>query len=196
MLARGNQVLLFEIDTDETREKVLENLIKKLPSGKKFSLIIGGHGAMDYLAHSEEESGDSRYLLDPTDFSNARFINLLHKLNVERVIFEACSVGSGGAESPNLANLFAKHVQLDCQVFAPTRNVPPPKYIFNEDGSIDRPIYGSREDYTYPTKGKYVRNPFERFLRWVDRLFSNVKPRIDQLFDFDFNEITRPAYGV
>jgi hypothetical protein len=203
ILANGNQVLLFEISDDEEMIKALAELVDNLPKGQKITLILGGHGDGTTLEYKnivmKNEEKDLNYYLNASDFANPRFTNLLHLLNIDKVIFESCSAGKNGSSddgtaTPNLADLFSEHVRPDCLIFAPDRDVHPPKYMFNKDGSINRPIYGNREDYTYRTEGKYIRDPLVRFWRWIIGFFPGIKLGFDQLFDFNFNGIAKPAW--
>jgi hypothetical protein len=143
IIARPTQQLLFfEINSDASLKSALRLLKDNLPAGQKFVLLLSGHGTKDLL---QWDHGTVAYYLDPTDYNDLEFTNLLHSLNITLVIFESCKAGEGAEAVQNQANRMAAHIQTGGSVIAPLISVYKQIYIFNQDNSIKIVAYDAGE---------------------------------------------------
>jgi hypothetical protein len=154
ILAKDNQQLLFfEIRNDTECKAALRLLKDKLPVAQELVLIMGGHGTRDYLTWSIPRSIIE---LDPTDYTDPEFRQLVQALNIKLVVFESCKAGQGSDAKANQANRFAELIRVGGQAIAPLISVYKETYVYDDTEKIIDVIYDNGEaGITYRANGKF-----------------------------------------
>ncbi|MDR1997460.1 MAG: hypothetical protein LBQ83_03970 [Candidatus Margulisbacteria bacterium] len=154
ILDKANQQLLFfEVRNDTECKAALRLLRDNLPAGQELVLILGGHGQQNNLTWSIPRSIIE---LDPTDYTDPEFIQLVQALNIKLVVFESCKAGLGSDSEANQANRFAELIRVGGQVIAPLISVYRETYVYDADEKIIDVIYDAgAAGITYRVGGKY-----------------------------------------
>ncbi|GBR73480.1 hypothetical protein NO1_0855 [Candidatus Termititenax aidoneus] len=154
ILAKANQqVLFFEVRNDTECKAALRLLNDKLPVGQELVLILGGHGQQDYLTWSMPRSVIE---LDPLDYTDPGFKQLVQTLNIKLAIFESCKAGLGSGAEANQANRLAELIRIGGQVIAPLISIYRAAYVYDDAEKIIDVVYDRGEaGITYRAEGKY-----------------------------------------
>ena len=118
-------------------------------------MILAGHGDADFLLW-DDKSNDTK--LDPTDYENPAFYNLLRNLSIELVIFESCEAGAGGTNGKNQANRMAEHILAGSTVIAPFGYVYSESYKFDSSNSINNVVFFTRDSASGSANAAYYVN--------------------------------------
>jgi hypothetical protein len=161
MAREKQQMLYFEIGGDTDLKAALRLLKDNLPAEQRLTLILAGHGTNNVLRWG---SGSSSFYLDPTDYTDQEFINLLRGLHIELAIFESCSAGEGGATEQNQANRLAAHVRVGGRIIAPLVDALGVTYTFGKNDFIQDARYsawttnpsGQSDNIAYYADGLFV----------------------------------------
>jgi hypothetical protein len=160
---KQQQLLYFEIGSDADLKAALRLLKSNLPAKQELTLILAGHGDKDYL-YWNWSTGSTLFYLDPTDYTDQEFINLLHGLYIKLAVFESCSAGQGGEMEQNQANRLAAHVRVGSRVIAPLVDALGATYTFDSSDSIQNVKYsawttnpsGDPGNIAYSAYGQFV----------------------------------------
>jgi hypothetical protein len=148
----GQQLLYFEIGSDLELKATLRLLKEKLPANQKLAVIIAGHGDRYLLQWGGTLMADC---LDPSDYQDRAFTDLLHSLNISIAVFESCEAGKGGSKEQNQANRLAEHIRTGGKVIAPLVDVNRETYLFSADGGIEDALYNTGDPaIVYRAAGK------------------------------------------
>lgn len=142
IIARGNQVLFFEVGNIIELHQALSLVAEEIPKTKEINLLIAGHGNPESvrLASDKEKEKDGNSIYSQ-DFDKPLFANLFHQLNINKVFFESCLIGAGGKAKSNLANRLAAELRKTSRVYAPMNSFTRCSYSFQADGILDNVIY-------------------------------------------------------
>jgi hypothetical protein len=150
IIGKGNRLLYFEVNTENDFYSYLKLLQNNLPRRQKIIMIIGGHGTPDSTRfglnydfidfYNERRDAISYYpadeesTLDFTDYvDDAKQLEPLHRLNIEKVFFKSCGTGQG---KDNQAKRFAGFLPENVLVTAPVEDSQLEDFLYDLKGCI------------------------------------------------------------
>ena len=154
IIEAGSQLLYFEARSSDNLTGILQLLLEELPQNQKITLIIGAHGSQMgmRLGFLVGETFEGR---NPVEFSvnNLFFCRNLRLLNIDSLVLESCSTGAGGDSNYNFANILSNYTSGT--IYAPVIpvDIRTIRYFFDEDGYIERVIFGRGSEDTYIVNG-------------------------------------------
>ncbi|GBR75921.1 hypothetical protein NO2_0548 [Candidatus Termititenax persephonae] len=155
------QMLLFENETDMDFKRYLRLLKDNLPpcfrsdyepaaERKYLQIIMGGHGTKDITQWGPR----SVYNLDPSDYADLEFVELVKSLNISEAYFVSCSVAEEEAAWINQVNRFSELLPENGKAIGPTAAANVNAWVLDPvSGKIQAVVYNKSYVSAYIASG-------------------------------------------